>query len=140
MLLSHEGKKAEAESLCLTNLEPGLRLQSPDAPPTPVGADWHGKWKNSRGETGEEPLSLKEKPDGTITGVLAWSDISVPMWGDRLGKNTFVIQGGTEGRYYRCVGIVDGGRLLLHYSASRLNVGGAYYGRTAYSLLPKKMR
>jgi hypothetical protein len=87
--------------------------------------DWSGTWKNSVGESGEETLSLKEKADGTLTGV--WSgDIHVK--GERLGKNTFYFEADTGKRFYRCAGQVEDGVLKLNYSASRPDTGGSTTG------------
>jgi hypothetical protein len=127
VLLAQENKKREAEALHSATLK-SYQLPASNGPNTPFDGEWRGRWENNRGEKGEERLSIKETTDGAITGVYAWSNISIPVRGDRLGRTTFVIKGATKSRFYRIVGTVDDGKVLLRYSASRLNTSGSYWG------------
>jgi tetratricopeptide (TPR) repeat protein len=124
-LLASQGRKTEAEGLYRELLQARGQAPSPNRRHIPIDGSWHGPWENSFGETGEDPLSVKEEADGTITGV--WSG-EIRIRGERVGNATFVFRGATQRRFYRAVGVVDGGKLLLHYSASRLNHGGMYFG------------
>jgi hypothetical protein len=134
VLLAKQGEKMQAEALSREMMATGLQTPIDLDRQTDFDGDWRGGWGNSVGESGEERLSLREKADGTITGVWSWSGISIPISGERLGKSTFIMQASTDNRFYRVLGAGNGRQLLLHYSSSRLNKAGAYYGRSVLTM------
>ncbi len=107
----------------------------PNAAPLPPPArvtgafagQWSGRWQNDQGESGEDSLVLTEEPNGSLRGT--WSG-NLPVTGRRIDNHTAMLSGRTATRSYTIDARVEDGVLTLSYSASRLDAGGSYTGRS----------
>ena len=89
-----------------------------------LAGSWSGTWKNNLGESGPESLVLRTEGD-ILSGL--WSG-DVKLKGERLGKDTFLFEGSTRDRFYRCAARIEGAHLELDYCAHRPSGQGHYYG------------
>ncbi len=83
----------------------------------PISGKWVGKYRNSKGESGDDSLTVREARDGTLRGT--WGEIAIEK-GERLGDNIFLWQGQQEGRHYIVVARVFPGRreVLINFRAT----------------------
>jgi hypothetical protein len=88
---------------------------------------WSGNWENTRGENGTETLTLRESPEGHLAGVY-WEDSKLK--GERVGEHTFYFESRTDSHAYRVVGRIEGGTLILNYSATSPDGKDRYYGKS----------
>lgn len=101
-----------------------------EVPSTPRGrradfaGNWAGTYENSRSGSGPETLELAESA-AQLEGV--WSGVAVK--GERLGDNSFYLQGISGKRSYRVVGRVTQAALQLDYSATQGTQ--RYFGRSS---------
>jgi hypothetical protein len=95
--------------------------------PIRIAGSWTGTWENSLGETGTETLVLKEDSEGNLSGV--WWDV-LRIKGKRLDSHRFVFEGATETRAYQSVARFQGNQLIITYTATRLDEGGTYTGKS----------
>src|SRR4051812_29658374 len=54
-----------------------------------ISGKWSGTYTNSRGETGDDSLAVKERKGGTLLG--SWGEITIK--GNRLGEDVFLCKG-----------------------------------------------
>ena len=91
---------------------------------------WTGEWSNSLGEYGNDSLVLSEDANGNLRGL--WSD-DVPVSGQITGSNTASLVGQTATRAYDIWARVDGDRMTLQYTATRLDAAGSYSGESRFT-------
>ncbi len=112
-------------------LQPPPSGAAPLPPPARVtgafAGQWSGRWQNDQGESGEDSLVLTEEPNGSLRGT--WSG-NLPVTGRRIDNHTAMLSGRTATRSYTIDARVEDGVLTLSYSASRLDAGGSYTGRS----------
>jgi len=76
--------------------------------------NWAGSYINTKGQGGKETLEVNEDANGDLTAM--WTD-GVRLRGERVGPDVFYLEGTAGARSYRIAGLVEDGRVLLHYAA-----------------------
>jgi hypothetical protein len=99
------------------------------ANPTPLSGLWSGTWSNTLGESGPDSLSLSEDASGNLSGI--WSG-SIEVSGRRLAGGQIELQGQTVNRAFTIRGALEGGGLVLRYTAQRLDSSGSYSGQSRF--------
>ena len=96
-----------------------------------LAGSWSGKYENDLGETDSDTLLFRQDEGDALQG--AWSG-NVKLTGERIGKDVFLFEAGTDKRLYRAAGQVAGELLEFEYCA-HCNNGerGQYYGWTRFS-------
>jgi len=77
---------------------------------------WTGRWKNDRGEEGEDSLKLSEASGDGVTGT--WTG-AITVYGERVGKDAFVFKAKDGNRHYLVLGRIVGQQLLLDYTVQQ---------------------
>lgn len=108
------------------------RLQG-ETPPAPTPASltgrWAGSWSNSVGESGADSLLLQEDGSGNLSGT--WSG-NIPVQGRRLSASEIELRGANGRRNFTIRGSLEGGQLVLRYTARRLDAPGSYTGESRF--------
>lgn len=94
-----------------------------------LAGEWAGTWSNSVGESGADTLVLREDASGNLSGT--WSGY-VEVRGRRLSPTSLELQGSSANRAFTIRGALEGGQLVLRYTARRLDGAGSYDGESRF--------
>ena len=88
---------------------------------------WTGYWENSNGSSGRDQLTVRESPNGQISGV--WGK-GYRIFGHQTGPGTYYFEAESEGSLYRArARLVSGGTgLLIDYTVTSWD--NSYRGRS----------